>query len=77
MVGMTGFEPAASSSRTKRASQAALHPDTKIIKIITEILVRDKSRYRISSTAEFNAYGLLSGSKILNYIRIVYHFEDV
>ncbi len=27
MVGVTGFEPATSSSRTKRASQAALYPD--------------------------------------------------
>jgi serine/threonine-protein kinase HipA len=27
MVGVAGFEPTTSSSRTKRASQAALHPD--------------------------------------------------
>jgi hypothetical protein len=29
MVGVTGFEPATSSSRTKRASQAALYPDAR------------------------------------------------
>ena len=28
MVGVAGFEPTTSSSRTKRASQAALYPDT-------------------------------------------------
>ena len=28
MVGVAGFEPATSWSRTKRASQTALHPDT-------------------------------------------------
>ena len=27
LVGVRGFEPPASSSRTKRASQAALHPE--------------------------------------------------
>ncbi len=27
MVGMTGFEPATSASRTLRSSQAELHPD--------------------------------------------------
>ena len=27
MVGMTGFEPAASRSRTVRSSQAELHPE--------------------------------------------------
>ncbi len=30
MVGLTGFEPATSSTPRKRASQAALQPDTKL-----------------------------------------------
>ena len=36
MVGVTGFEPATSSSRTKRASQAALHPDRRVWNLFTE-----------------------------------------
>ncbi len=31
MVGVTGFEPAASSSPTKRSYQTELHPDARII----------------------------------------------
>lgn len=30
MIGVAGFEPTTSSSRTKRASQAALHPEIQL-----------------------------------------------
>ena len=38
LVGMAGFEPATSTSRTWRASQAALHPENQLAAFIHKIV---------------------------------------
>ncbi len=38
MVGVSGFEPPASCSRSRRANRAALHPDTPLVDCQADIV---------------------------------------
>ncbi len=44
MVGVAGFEPAASCSQGTRANQAALHPEHAVYKTLAEKMASPKAR---------------------------------
>ena len=46
MVGMPGFEPGTSASRTLRANQTALHPEGKVSLPVARVGLRGRSARR-------------------------------
>jgi hypothetical protein len=62
LVGMGGFEPPASASRTLRANQAALHPEN--VSIYSTNYRQDFKETKSIQTADYKAF---IASKLTNY----------